>query len=363
MNEGPTTVGSSATDRTTTQTLTVHIGASKTGSSAIQAFLMRNGKWLRERGIVVPDVAMGDGPKVDGCQVWYFARPEADRTQSSAELTKKVEALFAKDGVRQVVISAENLSSPDAEAPHWFDDVVSQNETEVVIYLRRQDDYLLSSWQQWFGKYDKDLSTWLSSCVGVRGDWRVVLELWERIVGRERLRVRLYERDKLVEGDVVADFAQFLRVDEAIPEAAPERIVNPSFNEAIVSLMPGSGLFKDGHDNEFYKFLDETLGAAAHRRPNESPITYEQRVDILKHYEESNAWIRERYFAESNVPSTLFEMPRPDEYRVPSESELVRQQMQLLFRLAFELHKTKDGSDDRSRGIGRWRRLREIIRI
>jgi SAM-dependent methyltransferase len=344
LTEGPTTVDSSATDSATTQTLTIHIGASKTGTSAIQAFLMRNRDWLRKRGIVVPDVAMGDGPVVRGYQVFYFERLGADPTQSAAELAKNVEALFARDGVRQVVISAENLSSPDAEALRWFDDVVSQHETEVVIYLRRQDDYLLSSWQQWFAKVEPDLWTWLTSCAGVRGDWRAVLEQWERLVGRERIRVRLYERDRLVDGDVVADFAQFLRVDESIPDEAPEETVNPSFNEAIVSLIPGSGLFKDGHDDEFYDFLDELLGAASHKRPNESGITYLQRMEILEHYEEANSWVRERYFADSDVPSTLFEMPSPNDYRVPSESELAREQMQMLFRLVFEVHKRKGGS-------------------
>ena len=321
------------------QMLTLHIGASKTGTSAIQAFLMRNRDWLCERGIVVPDGAMRDGPEVDGCHIWYFERPGADRTQRAAEFAKNVETLFANDHVRQVVISAENLSNPGHGALRWFDDVVSQNETEVVIYLRRQDDYLLSAWQQWSAKVEPDFWAWLTARVGVRGDWRVVLEQWERVVGRERIRVRLYERDKLLDGNVVADFVQFLRLDEAIPHEAPKGNFNPSFNEAIVSLIPGSGLFKDTHDPEFYAFLDKTLGAASHKRPNESAITYEQRLAILKRYEEANGWIRERYFADSNVPSTLFEMPRPDEYRVPSESEVTREQMQMLFRLVFEQYK------------------------
>jgi len=350
-------------DSATTQTLTVHIGASKTGTTAIQAFLMRNRKWLRKRGIVVPDVAMRDGPEVDGCQVWYFEQPGADRTTRAAELTKNIDALFAKDGVRQVVISAENLSNPDTEALSWFDDVVSRYETEIVIYLRRQDDYLLSSWQQWFAKVEPDFRTWLTSCVGVRGDWRVVLEQWERIVGCERIRIRLYERHNLVDGDVVADFAQFLRVDEAIPDTTPERPVNPSFNEAIVSLIHGSGLFEDVHDREFYDFLEEMLGAASHKRPNESAITYEERMEILKRYESANYWIRQRYFADSNMPPALFKMPWPDEYRVPSESELAREQMQMLFRLVFELHKKKRPLRRWLLRLRKWLRLRKIIRI
>jgi len=342
LADGSTTVGSSAIDTPTTQRLTIHIGASKTGTSAIQSFLMRNHDWLRKRGIVVPDVAMGAGSEVDGHQVPYFARPEVDPTRSAAELTRSIEALFTKDGVRQVVISAENLSDLEPPALRCFDDVVSRYEAEVVIYLRRQDDWLLSVWQQWRAKVEPDFRAWLDACVGGWGDWRAVLERWERVVGRDRINVRLYERDKLVDGNVVADFAQFLRVDEVVPDEAPEATVNPSFNEAIVSLIPGSDLFQSENDNDFYDFLDGMLGAAAHKRPNESPITHEERMAIVDRYEESNAWVGERYFADSDVPSSLFEMPSPDDYRVPSESQLTRQQMQMLFRLVFELHKKID---------------------
>jgi hypothetical protein len=337
LAEGPAPVDASAPERATTQTLTIHIGANKTGSSAIQHFLKRNRNWLRKRGIVVPDSVMSDRREVAGHHVWYFARSGAEPNQRAAELAASMKTLFATRDVQQVVISAENLSNHDTQAFRWFRDVARQTETEVVVYLRRQDDFLLSSWQQWYAKVRPDFWAWLTSCVGVMGDWRTVLERWESIVGREQIRVRLYERDRLVDGDAVADFAQFLRLDEAIPDDPRDKLVNPSFNEAIVSLIPGSGLFKDAHDAEFYGFLDEMLGATCHKRPNESAVTYDQRMAILRRYEEANAWVRERYFADSDAPPGLFKMPLRHEHRVPSEQELVREQMQMLLRLVFEL--------------------------
>jgi hypothetical protein len=339
LAEGPATVDATGPERATTQKLTIHIGANKTGSSAIQVFLKRNRDWLRERGIVVPDIQMRDRRQIAGHHVWYFAQTGPDPMARAAELSASVERLFATADVRQVVISAENLSNRETQAFRWFRDVVSRNETEVVVYLRRQDDFLLSSWQQWYAKVRPDFWSWLTSCVGLMGDWRVALERWESIVAPEQIRVRLYERDRLMEGDVVADFAQFLDVDEAIPAEPRDQPVNPSFNEAIVSLVPGSGLFKDVHDNEFYGFLEKTLGAAAHKRPNESAITYEQRLAILRRYDESNRWVRERYFADADVPPALFRMPLRHEHRVPTEQELVREQIQMLFRLVFELKK------------------------
>lgn len=326
-----------------TQTLTIHIGANKTGSSAIQQFLKRNHNWLRKRGIVVPDKDLRDRRHVAGHHVWYFAPSADEPARRAQDLTASMESLFASSDVRQVVLSAESLSVRESQAFRWFEDVAKRRPTEVVVYLRRQDEFILSSWQQWHAKVQPDFWAWLTSVVGVLGDWRVILEQWESIVGREQIRVRLYERDRLVDGDVVADFAQFLQVDEPIPDERPKKLVNPSYNQAIVDLVPGSGLFQNPHDPEFYNFLDEMLGRASHKRSNESPISYDQRLAILRRYGESNRWVRERYFAEADVPPALFKMPFRHEYRVPTEQELVREQMQMLFRLVFELSRGGGG--------------------
>ena len=104
---------------------------------------------------------MGDGPEVEGHHLWYFAQATEDPAQSAAELAESIEALFEQDGVRQVVLSAENLSDRSDDALRCFTDVVRRYETEVVVYLRRQDDWLLSAWQQWRAKTEPDLQSWL----------------------------------------------------------------------------------------------------------------------------------------------------------------------------------------------------------
>jgi hypothetical protein len=115
--------------------------------------------------------------------------------------------------------------------------------------------------------------------------------------------------------------------------------VNPSFTEAIADLTRGGAFFESGHDNAFYEFVDEMLGSRSHRRKNESIITFEQRMAILDRYSESNAWVREHYFATADVPATLFESPSPTDYIVQTREELAREQIQMLARLVFELGK------------------------
>ncbi len=327
-----------------TPRLTVHIGALKTGSSAIQMFLNRNCETLRCAGIVIPDQEMESRQPVTGDQVFFFDR-RRDRAPQDAgeEMLEKLSGLFSDGNVRQVVISAENLADPSGEFARWFERVPAAYETEVVIYLRRQDDLLISAWQQWYAKVTDDiwddLWSWLLTCVGVLGDWRIVLQHWERAVGRERMRVRLYEPRHLLGGDTVTDFTQFLVTrDKQALISNPAR-VNASFSEAIVDLVPGGGFFRDAHDDAFYLFLEWFLGESCHRRPYESPITYRQRLAILERYAESNRWVRANYFGESDLPEGLFEIFGPEEYRRPTRDELTREQLQILGRLVFELGK------------------------
>ncbi len=323
-----------------TPRLTVHIGAIKTGSSAIQEFLRDNREELHRAGIVIPDEHLTLTEVVTGGQVRYFdERQHLTMSEGGHELAARIDSLLGPEDARQVIVSAENLSEGDnaTEATEWFTDVVDKYNTKVIVYLRRQDEVLLSAWRQWEAKIEPDLWSWLLRRIGALGNWQILLERWERVVGRDRLCVRLYEAGRLVSGDVVADFERVVGTEDITLVRNPGSVVNPSFAESVVDLIPGGGFFEGVNDYEFYNFISETLGDAYYRRRGESAITFEQRLAILERYAPSNAWVRETYFGGTNVPDNLFEMPRPGDYTVRSLDELRREQIQLVARLVFEV--------------------------
>jgi hypothetical protein len=219
----------------------------------------------------------------------------------------------------------------------------------VVIYIRRQDELMLSAWQQWYAKVSADVWDdfwgWVITHVGWFGNWQTILEQWEQVFGRERIRVRLYEPDRLIDGDSVADFRQFLSTEVLSSVPTTETLTNPSVIEAIADLVPRGGLFRDAHDDRFYAFMERMLGADARRMKDESSITYRQRLALLRRYEESNAWVRDMYFAEANVPPSLFRMPTPRDYVVKSREELTHEQIQLLMRVVFQLARSLEERD------------------
>lgn len=320
--------------------LTVHIGVIKTGTTAIQDFLKENCGALQRVGIVVPDQHLALTGAVTGEQVNFFQeRRRMTDANGVEELTARINGLFEPDNVRQVIVSAENLSEGDnaSTTARWFSNVVEKYDTEVIVYLRRQDEVLLSAWQQWHAKVESDFWSWLVSRVGVFANWLEVLARWEAVIGRERLVVRLYEPRRLVDGDVVADFEKLIGTDNMALLRNTGFPVNPSFAETVVDLVPGGGFFEDVNDYAFYNFISDMVGGEYHRRKQDSAITFEQRMAILERYAETNAWVREAYFAGTDVPDTLFEIPQREDYTVRSRDELRREQIQMVARLVFEL--------------------------
>ena len=68
--------------------------------------------------------------------------------RAEQEIAERLDDLFELEGTRQVVVSAENLADPDGLCASWFKGAATLYDTEVIIYLRRQDDLLIAAWQQ-----------------------------------------------------------------------------------------------------------------------------------------------------------------------------------------------------------------------
>ena len=70
--------------------VTIHIGAGKTGSSAIQLFLKENASTLAEDGILVPAENLERGGRNVGSHVWFFHSAPASRYQARTHRSSDV---------------------------------------------------------------------------------------------------------------------------------------------------------------------------------------------------------------------------------------------------------------------------------
>lgn len=331
--------------------LTFHIGAGKTGSSAIQRALAFSKQHLADRGIHIAPVDLEPGGNVGGQQVFALQKiRDMDLDQARPMFARKLAALVAdieSRGGKQLVFSGENLSNPFPWADVIAESTVD-HEVEVILYIRRQDSYLLSAWQQWTLKQGIPLGKWLIGVVGITGDWRLPIEEWEKIASDGHMIVRLYERNRLVGGDVAQDF--FAACGLPTDQLNQSIVVNHSYGIAAEELaLSSSNVFKDAHDSGFFEFLDRYCQDAHLRQPGESRLSFDERQAILGRYRESNQWIRDRYFSgpgHEDLPATLFAPPRPDEGRMPGANEIADQKLAILTELLYGMYKESQSGDD-----------------
>lgn len=193
--------------------LFLHIGTHKTGTTSIQEFAARNRNSLRRLGIVYPKTPVDFGPQNAGHH--YFSNSFADKvspglTEEDAFRFLSMIAADMSDGER-AVLSAEPFWSHTKDMKSLRDYWAAKDnfvkyakkllsnffDTKVIVYLRRQDDYVFSLFKE------KVLQgTWTSGFedfVKARSDalkYHRQLAPWIRHFGQENIYLRRYDGSK-----------------------------------------------------------------------------------------------------------------------------------------------------------------------
>lgn len=313
--------------------LLIHIGAGKCGSSAIQWFLARNQAKLRARGYLLPGPRLEPNQPSAGQQVWYFNECLQAPDQQGAAVRARLLELAQQDGAPTIVLSAENLLSA-RQAPGLFQPLGEQFDIRILGYIRRQDDYLLSFWQQWGFKQAPDFWAWLVNMLqpGRPGDWLADLEPWARAFGDTAICLRRFGQAYFLGGDLLHDFCAAANIDTTDLELMqpPQNLgFNDTLMEAAYRLRDR---FTGPHDIEFFEMAARWAGPSVCRRGASRQLNYAQRLAILEHFAAGNRALQHRFFPELPADQPLFEPPcdlqEPDS---PPSSE--RAQIDLCLRL------------------------------
>ncbi len=315
----------------------LHIGGAKCGSSAIQAYLAQNAPLLAERGLGVPGIRLDFGSTVTGEQIWFFEDSVAagDLPGIGIALRKLVSDANAR-GFSDVVISAENLCNHPA-LPETFAAALADVDVQVVFYVRRQDDFLISSWQQWNLKRFDTVSAFLEQRVGKDARWLTMIAPWADAFGDHRVSVRPFVRQLLRDGDIVADFFDVIGVSQEGLRAL-SRNANPSFDEALARLAHRvRDVFDGPHDNTFYDVMARLLGPSALKRGSASSLLdLSVRSEIVRSYSEENKALRSRFLPGVGTEA-LFDPPSPQDVIERSEAEKLSDDIAMLTRAVYAL--------------------------
>ena len=323
--------------------LIVHLGAGKCGSSAIQQYLsQRSIPGLRKNGILAPSRTMEASGDFDGQQVWYFQsllpidesrivefRDRLFRLRDQAQLA----------GCHTIILSGENLIHP-VGFHKLFVGTEDHFDLRLLLYIRRQDDFVIAAWQQWYLKKGWTIAQYLSGYARTIGDWAKFLSHWENAFGPARITVRRYGTQYLVDGDVIADFflATGLNKSGCTELSA---LINPRINEAIGRMGNRvADVFRDTDDNRFYESFAFAIGEKAFQTSTTSALlSHVQRLELLKMYDAGNEMLKQRYFPELASHEPLFALPVPEDLSPYLQNRNVRKSTSCLSVLSMGLHR------------------------
>lgn len=184
--------------------LILHIGCQKTGTTSIQRFLLGSRKALRAEGAIYPRTGrrIPGGPR----------RPPAHHALAMLCQGKIADASFARRlkrvfhheirGYDTVIISSESFQRlRDLTLLREFFDDFADFEPQIVCYLREQLAFAVSAFLQ-AAQFRSSFFTF-GQFADARQNVEGLVDRWSAL---PRVDFRPYDRDRLIEGDVVADF-------------------------------------------------------------------------------------------------------------------------------------------------------------
>lgn len=224
---------------TSNHRLVLHIGAHKTGTSAIQVFLNQAMGKLMEQGWVF--APQPNGP-LNWSPMFLMQRTEEGGSfrLDQAVLQSLVQRIQSRR--RHLIVSAEDLFFLDPPEIARFSAEMHKLASDITIvsYLRRQDQMALSQWAQGartiqsaavFGSEAGQLRP-LTAQMRSYLDYAGRLDQWRAAFPQARFITRIYDRQAFAGGDVVRDFLLALGLDVEGVEEPLE--VNSAFGTRTV---------------------------------------------------------------------------------------------------------------------------------
>ena len=300
----------------------LHIGVEKTGTTSIQSALAHDRDRLVTRGILYPRLfgsenhmeipvhAMNDEIN-DELRQNELAKADCSLHDYRERLVERLGSEIAQSDCDTLLLSNEHCHSR-LIAPGTLDRLKTLLDqfaprVEIVVYLRRQDQLAVSlhSTRVKLGGHGPILPPVGEHGPGPYFNFRSLLRRYSHVFGQDAMRVRLFERDRLVGANVVTDFYHVAGLGLPAPDLpranASLSARQNAFLERFNAIFP---LMKDGRLNPMRGPIFDVVSnvcTGAPFRPARADA-----VAFYKHFREGNDFVKQHYFPDIDR-ETLFE--------------------------------------------------------
>lgn len=237
--------------------LFLHIGFNKTGSTTIQRTLAENSEALLKRGVFYPNNIDASyqqrwqhvplAAAVPDCNLHWLLPKKRKTLHRAFEELKEAIVAHAFD---TLVLSSEGFGETNmgVEKLTWLKEQFVNFDIFIVAYIRRQDEYFLSTYQEAIkaGRSRRFNFSDFSSLHQLHFGRR--LSAWREVFGHDHVLVRPFSRQHWLGGDLVQDFLATANIDfEPIAKVKTE---NESLDFRAVELLRRLNVFRDENPSE-----------------------------------------------------------------------------------------------------------------
>ena len=303
----------------------LHIGMHKTGTTALQKFFLENQKVLKKNDITFIKTLISKKfcslfAPYPNWQKLYEIKEDKDKWK------EKFIANIHNSTSNNVLISSERFSAFSFEKIKELGHIFENFKVSIIYYIRRQDTWLESNYQQHFKSkpaFSKTFEKWLNNASPylerICNNYDHLSE-WASVFGKENVIVRPYEKKQFVNGNIFDDFMSIFDLclnDDFNTLAAANVSLTQDFLEIIrmANMLPIENRHKQIEatiDNFLSHKLINLAPATCRLVKNKknvflSPI---ERMEILKKYEHNNRLVAREYLGRKD--GKLFYDPLPD---------------------------------------------------
>jgi hypothetical protein len=313
----------------------IHIGGHKTGSTSIQKALFDSSQNLRGKKIFYPVDLIFEKNNLLGQHfvAWNLSDRHfgIDGLVTIREIQTSLESLYdlIKYSDADLILSSEEFIWLDSNAIERLSKLLHEYEIYVVLYVRRQDHAAIGLYQTdiVYSGQVQCFNDWFKEKVS-GFDYMSIAERWSNSLD-SKVFVRAYNRDTLIDRDVVADFELVVNniLEQKVCLTRPTYDLNQTIPSNITSMIRYYN--SQPSKEKIVPALREYGELLASKKIKSSfkLITSTEGAKLLKIYSESNLALSKKYLKCSGV---WFEEIDSEKHNVEPENDYQFQGSDLL---------------------------------